>query len=158
MPEPIRSILTPAGPIIISSVVWPCMPGPFMPGIDCMCVSEVSCFICAIDVSDFTPVGACMTGIGAIPGICACVESCFAGICVWPVSALGIFIVLAGFFAATGFFAAALALFDVLLVAFFLAVAGFVFVVFVVEGFFFVDFSPIGMFIGIFDESAGCCC
>jgi hypothetical protein len=41
VPDPILSILTPAGPIIMSSVEWPCMPGisipgctPFMPGIE----------------------------------------------------------------------------------------------------------------------------
>ncbi|HET9636362.1 MAG TPA: hypothetical protein VFP26_10575 [Gemmatimonadaceae bacterium] len=108
-----------------------------------MAAPAIGCCIgcmCAIEESDFTPEGGCIPGMGAMPGICACVESDFDGICMWPVSAIGIFIVVAGFLVATGFFVAAPAFVDVLVFVFFLAVAGFVLVVRVVDGFFFADF------------------
>lgn len=66
------------------------------------------------------------------------------------------FLAAVGFPGAAGFFAAAPAFVDSLVAAFFFA-ADLALALCVVEGFFFDDVGPIGMFIGIFDESAGCC-
>jgi len=68
VPDPILSMLTPAGPIIMSSVVCPFIPGIFIPcGISFIAPAEVSRFSLGIP------------GIPAMPGMFMCAESGFDG-------------------------------------------------------------------------------
>jgi len=69
VPDPILSMLTPAGPIIMSSAVWPFIPGIFIP-----CAIP---FIAPAEVSRFS-LG--IPGIPAMPGMFMCAESGFDGI------------------------------------------------------------------------------